>query len=269
MDQLPDQIRQYYTAYYRMLGLPNWPSYVEQRVVDEEQEAERLRHFESLAGPMRGKRVLNIGCGTGGMNIIAARWGAIVNGIDPDAEALDICHQKARREGFSASHLWFDRRVAEALPYENGYFDIVYSFSAIEHVRDVERAMREMIRITKPGGLIYLHGPNSWRLYEGHFKVFWLPFFWWGWLRHLGAWYLRWRKGRAGAAYIHTLNWITFRRLTRALAGESVAVYRVPHLHRRNPGLLGWFDHLYMRAFRIDPHVEILIFKVGGDKNGD
>ena len=48
---------------------------------------------------------------------------------------------------------------AECLPFPDGMFDVVISQEVLEHVRDPFRAMREMQRVLKPGGLIYCQAP--------------------------------------------------------------------------------------------------------------
>src|SRR5439155_854653 len=58
----------------------------------------------------------------------------------------------------------------------DGAFALVHCFSVIEHVESVERAVGEMVRVTRPGGALYVHTPNAWSLFEGHYKIFWIPF---------------------------------------------------------------------------------------------
>ena len=68
------------------------------------------------------------------------------------------------------------RAEAERLPFRDGTFDVVYCFSVIEHVASVEATVAEMVRVTRRGGVIYVHTPNAWSWCEGHYKVFWAPF---------------------------------------------------------------------------------------------
>ncbi|MCB1124541.1 MAG: methyltransferase domain-containing protein, partial [Verrucomicrobiae bacterium] len=49
--------------------------------------------------------------------------------------------------------------VAEALPFRDNCFDVVLSFSVLEHVKDPFRAAREMIRVLKPGGYLHIEMP--------------------------------------------------------------------------------------------------------------
>jgi 2-polyprenyl-3-methyl-5-hydroxy-6-metoxy-1,4-benzoquinol methylase len=173
--ELRERVRRYYTAYYRdALGIADWPVLVDLRQEEERQEAARLERLARLVGSAAlDGRVLNVGCGTGGFDAALARAHprARVTGIDADAEAMSICALK-RGAGAGA----FARSVSEALPFRDGAFDLVYCFSSIEHVESVAATVREMVRVTRPGGAVYVHTPNAWSWYEGHYKLFWVPF---------------------------------------------------------------------------------------------
>src|SRR5262245_41115867 len=110
----------YYTRYYRdALGIPGWRELVLVRRADAAYEAQRLARLEAAIGrPVGGLSVLNVGCGTGGFNVAAARAGATMYGVDASSEAVGIA---AARAG--------DGRVlqapAEALPFTDRSFDLV------------------------------------------------------------------------------------------------------------------------------------------------
>jgi SAM-dependent methyltransferase len=252
---LRERVRRYYTAYYRdTLAIPDWATLVTLR----EQEEERLEatHLERLrrrvdSGALRG-RVLNVGCGTGGFNVLVAGTGARAVGVDDDAEAIAICGLKAREAGGA-----FVRAHAEALPFPDGVFDLVYCFSVIEHVASVEATVSEMVRVVRPGGAIYVHTPSAWSLWEAHYKVFWLPFF----PRSLARVYLRLR-GRP-TAYLATLRRLTPGRLRRAFARAGVTDVT---LHADTParelgGPLRGLSRLYYRVTGVAPFVELVARK--------
>jgi len=217
--ELRERVRRYYTAYYRdALGIADWPVLVDLRQEEERQEAARLERLARLVGPAAlDGRVLNVGCGTGGFDgaLGRARPGTRVTGIDADAEAMSIC---ALKRGAGAGG--FARAVSEALPFRDGAFDLVYCFSAIEHVASVAATVREMVRVTRPGGAVYVHTPNAWSWYEGHYKLFWVPFL----PRALARWYLRLR-GRP-PAYVDTIRRLTPTQLARAFAAAGVSELR-------------------------------------------
>ena len=104
-----------------------------------------------------GHRVLDVGCGTGTLAILAGRMcpGAEIVGIDPDELALARARQKARRAGVKVR---FDRARADALPYPDATFDRVLSTFMFHHLPGEEkRAMLgEVRRVLEPGGRLHL-----------------------------------------------------------------------------------------------------------------
>lgn len=97
----------------------------------------------------RGRRVLEIGCGAGGDLARFARAGAIVTGIDLSPRSLALTRRRFELAGLEA-----DLRVAdaEALPFPDGSFDLVYSWGVLHHTPDTPRAVREVGRVLVPGG---------------------------------------------------------------------------------------------------------------------
>ena len=253
--ELRERLGRYYTAYYRdTLGIPSWAALVALR----EEEEERLEAplFERLrrrvgADALRG-RVLNVGCGTGGFNVLAAGGGARAIGVDADEEAIAICGLKARAVGgaFAQAH-------AEALPFADGVFDLVHCFSVIEHVASVEATVAEMVRVTRRGGAVYVHTPSAWSLWEGHYKLFWVPFL----PAPLARLYLRLR-GRP-TAYLATLRRLTPGRLRRAFARAGVpdAVLYEDTPARESVGPLRGVSGLYYRVTGASPFIELVARK--------
>ncbi|HYB41612.1 MAG TPA: class I SAM-dependent methyltransferase, partial [Candidatus Methylomirabilis sp.] len=165
-----DRLRAYYTRYYRdTLGIPGWRDLVQVRLADGAYESERMARLErALDRPLRGLRVLNLGCGTGGFNVAAESAGAVAWGVDLDADAAAIA-------GARAPGARICRAAAEALPYRSGSFDVVYCVSTLEHVADRSGALREMARVLRAGGQLYLHTPSRWSCFESHYKLLWIP----------------------------------------------------------------------------------------------
>jgi len=198
-------LKDYYTSYYRdTLGLPEWRELVQQRC-EYEGEVRRLFRFLKLVDVRSHPGiVLNVGCGTGGFNRVALSYGVRTIGIDSNHNAL------------IADSLHGVLGVSEELPFRSGEFLGVYCFSVIEHVASVVDSIREMVRVTRPGGAIYIHTPNAWSWYEGHYKVPWVPFM----PQWLGRRYLRmrWRP----TAYLATIRRLTRGALIRAFQSASV-----------------------------------------------
>lgn len=104
-----------------------------------------------LAGVARGIRVLDVGCGTGVVSITAARTGATVSAIDLTPPLLERARENARIADVSID---FREADAEELPFGDAEFDVVLSQFAHMFAPRPDVAIREMLRVLKPGGTI-------------------------------------------------------------------------------------------------------------------
>jgi len=109
------------------------------------------------AGIEPGSTVLEIGCGTGNVLLLAAHAvpGATLIGLDPDPKVLAIAARKAQRAGVT---LQLDQGYADQLPYPDGSVDRVLSAFMLHHLpRDQQQAaLREVRRVLAPGGRLHL-----------------------------------------------------------------------------------------------------------------
>ncbi len=96
-----------------------------------------------------GKRLLEVGCGTGTDLLQFARGGAIVSGVDLTPRSIEIVRQRFAVYGQQGEFVEGD---AEKLNFADGAFDVVYSFGVIHHTPDTEAAAQEIHRVLKPGG---------------------------------------------------------------------------------------------------------------------
>ena len=114
-------------------------------------------HMRSIArrlGPLEGKAVLDVACGTGGwLSELAAR-GAEVAGVDISSQAVEICRWRLPdadiREG-----------IAEDLPFDSGCFDLVTCLGSLEHFLDQPGAIAEMRRVAKDDARFLILVPNA------------------------------------------------------------------------------------------------------------
>lgn len=100
----------------------------------------------------RGKKILEVGVGAGTDFTQWVRAGALAHGIDLTEEAIENVQARLALEGLRAT----DLRVgdAEHLPYQDNSFDLTYSWGVIHHSPDTEKCLAELVRVTKPGGII-------------------------------------------------------------------------------------------------------------------
>jgi SAM-dependent methyltransferase len=115
--------------------------------------AKVIAFLERAGVTIRG-RVLDAGCGGGGMPLSLAEHAALVVGIDPAERFQDAGVRLARERG--VAHLAFALADGMYLPFSDGTFDLVLSHAVIEHVADAPLYLRECARVLAPGGHMYL-----------------------------------------------------------------------------------------------------------------
>jgi ubiquinone/menaquinone biosynthesis C-methylase UbiE len=240
----------YYTRYYRdTLGIPGWRGLVDVRLDDEAYERQRLTALErAMGGSITGARLLNVGCGTGGFNALAEAAGAEVWGVDESAAAVAIARARMQHGARAI------RSMAEALPFPDASFDIVYCYSAIEHVEDAAQSLREMVRVMRRAARLYLHTNDRRSCFEGHYKVFWIP----GLPLALGRAYLA-ARGRP-TAYLGTLRPLSQRQCMRLLEQAGGRLLQQFDLGYGRPvgGPLWPLVRAYYRARGVTPYIEFI-----------
>lgn len=107
--------------------------------------------FVERLGLTPGMRVLDVACGTGNLALPAARLGAKVTGIDIAPNLIEQAKASAAAEGLD---IRFDVGDAEAMPYDDGSFDVVMTMFGAMFTPRPELAAAELIRVCRPGGTI-------------------------------------------------------------------------------------------------------------------
>ncbi|SDB61871.1 bifunctional 2-polyprenyl-6-hydroxyphenol methylase/3-demethylubiquinol 3-O-methyltransferase UbiG [Belnapia rosea] len=102
-----------------------------------------------------GLRVLDVGCGAGLASEALARAGARVTGLDAAAGALGAARAHAAGQGLD-----IDYREGMPETLEESGFDAVVALEVIEHVADREAFCRQLARLVKPGGPVFLSTLN-------------------------------------------------------------------------------------------------------------
>jgi ubiquinone/menaquinone biosynthesis C-methylase UbiE len=105
----------------------------------DELEAELVERFG------RGKDVLEVGCGTGLILQRISKFARLARGVDLSPGML----ARARERGLDVVE-----GSATDLPFEDQSFDVTCSFKVLAHIPEVERALYEMARVTRPGGTL-------------------------------------------------------------------------------------------------------------------
>jgi ubiquinone/menaquinone biosynthesis C-methylase UbiE len=114
----------------------------------------------SHIGPPEGKRVLEMGCGSGYTSMALARKGAQCTLLDLSPEALRVAAEAFASAGLPAPGLVQEDALATTLPSES--FDVVWNGGVIEHFYDSGKILllRQMYRLVTPGGKVILLVPN-------------------------------------------------------------------------------------------------------------
>jgi SAM-dependent methyltransferase len=114
----------------------------------------KVIRFLDRAGVSLEGRVLDAGCGGGGMPLSLAEHAREVVGIDPFNRFGDAGARLARERGMHSLH--FALADGMALPFADGTFDLVLSHAVIEHVADAPLYLRECRRVLARNGRFYL-----------------------------------------------------------------------------------------------------------------
>ena len=104
-----------------------------------------------LIGDVRGKRVLEVGCGGGQCSIAFAKRGAIATGLDLSDAQVEYARTLAKDNGVEARFLQGTAEDLSAIP--SGSQDVVFSAYALQYVERIERCFAEVARVLKASGL--------------------------------------------------------------------------------------------------------------------
>ena len=132
-------------------------------------EALERRLIFRLAGPLRGRSVLDVGCGDGTLALACAALDATaVCGCDPDPRMIADARARAACDGaavdFAVAH-------AEALPYADGSFDVVTCITVLTFVPRADAAIAEIARVMRPGGRLVIGDLGRWSSWAARRRI--------------------------------------------------------------------------------------------------
>ena len=162
------------------------------------------RQIAILTGMSEGDEVLDVACGKGvAIEYFVRRYGVHGAGVEEDGRLVEEAEARAREEGLSGT-LQFQTCRADSLPYRDAIFDVTVGELGLSARCDPADAVRELVRVTKPGGTLVLV-QLVWKapVDEAQRRVL---------SDHLGAqpmMLVEWRRllRDAGVADIHTEGW--------------------------------------------------------------
>jgi SAM-dependent methyltransferase len=178
-------------------------------------------------------RILEVGCGTGGIGLYLATQGFKVSAVDReqyDPEALRAARDYSRKTGVALDLHLAD---ATALPFGQAAFDCVVCSNVVEHLDDAERALAEIHRVLVPGGVAFVDFPLYRSPYGGHIedsvKIPWFHLLPKAWVEAE----LRRRGAERDRAVFLTLSGITnarFRKIVAKLGFETLQFGRAHYV---------------------------------------
>jgi ubiquinone/menaquinone biosynthesis C-methylase UbiE len=115
-----------------------------------ENQAKVRRRLEAIAAAAPSQsRMLDLGCGTGFLLNLAHDLFESIDGVDATRAMLD-------RVDLSPGNITLHQGVVEALPFDDGTFDLVTAYSFLDHLADHVPVLHEASRVLKPGGRLYV-----------------------------------------------------------------------------------------------------------------
>lgn len=123
-------------------------------------------------GPLDGQRLLDVGCGVGLFLCAAEQRGALVAGTDTAVERLEIARWALPDADLRVGGLV---EPGEALPFDNGTFDVVTTGASAHNGTDRAAVLTELVRVVRPGGRVAVGGwvrpSGSWaETFAGHLR---------------------------------------------------------------------------------------------------
>ena len=199
-------------------------------------------------GDVRGKRILEVGAGSGRDSIELARRGARVTVIDYVRSSLDVVAQNAQQAGVDITMVCGD---GTRMPFPESAFDVVFHQGLLEHFRDPKPLVSDNRRVLATGGHVVIDVPQRWHIYTLGKKIMIAANRWFaGWetefsIRELSGLV----EGQGFTVVSRFGDWMIpgffYRALRYALRGLGVAIPRQPTgfgpLGRANAAWRDWF----------------------------
>jgi len=139
-------------------SIERWPSYYERRYL------EFLSYYALFPQKQLGL-VLELGCGIGYQSAFLSKVASNVIATDLEEESVSshapgMLRAKELHQNLNISNVMLKACSAEELPFDDNSFDMVYSSHVLEHIPNPERALREIYRVLKPGGINFCVVPT-------------------------------------------------------------------------------------------------------------
>lgn len=154
---MTEELKNKMTAFYTETD----PYY--QRLIKHFQEIERLGlrigNVELITLSKNRHKILDCGCGSGSLCVyLNMKTNVKTYGTDISPYGIQLAQELARKTGAKAEFKVAD--IEKKLPFPNDYFDLVIMHEVMEHLVYPERAVSEVSRVLRKGGIFFLAGPS-------------------------------------------------------------------------------------------------------------
>ncbi len=139
-------------------------------------------HFKYHLGQMGIKfdkspiKLLEIGCGSGECCLSALIDGVECYGLEVDVHNYNLAIETFAKSNYSHLNRYLCLYDGDHIPFPKNHFDAMYSWYVFEHISEIGIVFRELTRVIKPGGVLYIKWQDPNICYEGHAAIPWLPF---------------------------------------------------------------------------------------------
>ncbi|MFG2109463.1 class I SAM-dependent methyltransferase [Micromonospora chersina] len=118
--------------------------------------------------PLTGRRLLEIGCGDGTYTMRLVDAFAQIEAVDIQQDRLELFRERLAADPAAAQKINVRELSATELDYPDKSFDLVTAIEVVEHIDDLDAALRQVHRVLAPGGRFALTTPNRWFPFETH-----------------------------------------------------------------------------------------------------
>ncbi len=171
----------------------DFAQFAEKRLWSEHHQKALLRKFEVALGVLRGRRILDLGCGRGGLTVALSRRGCRVVAMDLRRRNLETTILRGRRYALSPAAA---AATGERLPFADRSFDLVICKDMLEHCSNPDLILAEIARVLAPGGVCFLTVINRFCFKDPHYHLWGVSFL----PPAVAERYIAWR-GRAKQSY--------------------------------------------------------------------
>jgi len=217
--ELEEKSIEYISEKWKIRGLPHYQdkNFIRLNVNDEIKALSTVNDIEKYLFQINQKRILDIGCGLGGLVTAFRLKGAEAIGFDIDADAIEICKLRAKYYGFNENCFFVGN--AESIPFPDKFFDLITASSVLEHVGNLEKVIEEISRVSKAAYIVF---PNPLCPREAHYKIFWIPYM----PKMLGKLYLKIRSFNPEFFEKH-VHYVSIRKITKLLEENRMKVENI------------------------------------------